>query len=294
MKILRYPPYLLLFIIVGLFQISCNSKDVESVMDENWFSNISFQNTSSTNSLLQTDSLKKDSIHITEKPIIDTTKQYIYLTFDDGPYKGSEKINRIIKEEQVKATVFIVGLNSYTATLQQFIDDYKTNNLIEIANHTYSHANRNKFVGYYKQPQVVLEDVIRNDSMFSLTNRIVRLPGRNVWHLGNQKKYDYDNGSKKSANFLAENQYYILGWDYEWKKLKKKKPLEQPSKIYDEIVRRLNNNETLNKNHLVLLMHDDMFNNDVEAEKLRELIQLLKGNKDFILEFASNYPIEIN
>lgn len=301
MKTSIYHSIILLFLFVNLLFSSCNSFQTENIFEETpSLTNSSIQS-DNNDSIASIDSLKNDSIQLsmdkhiqTQQNIIDSTKLYIYLTFDDGPFKGSEKINRIISEEQIKATVFIVGLNSYTKRLQQHIDDYKANQYIEVANHTFSHANRNKFVGYYKQPSVVLEDVIRNDSMFTFKNRFVRLPGRNVWHLGKQTKYDYDQASRNSANYLAEHKYYILGWDYEWRRLNKNHPLENPSKIYDGIVSRLKNHETLNKNHMVLLMHDDMFDNDHDAEKLRELIRLIKQNKDFIFEVASNYPIEIS
>lgn len=294
MKTFGYRPFILLLIIVNFILLSCNSKKTESIFDEILFSNISYLNSSENDTVRSIDLLNTDSILALPQNnhVIDSTKQYIYLTFDDGPYKGSANINKVIKEEQVKATVFVVGFNAYTSTLRQYIDDYKANDLIEISNHTYSHANRNKFIGYYKQPEVVLEDVKKNENFFNIENKIVRLPGRNVWCLGDQRKYDYDKASKKSANYLAENNYYVLGWDFEWRRLKKKKPLEQPIVIYEEMLRRLDKKETLNKNHLVLLMHDDMFNNEEDAEKLRELIKLIKNNQDLVLEFASNYPIK--
>ena len=49
-----------------------------------------------------------------------------------------------------------------------------------------------------------------------------------------------------------------------------------------------------NKNHLVILMHDDMFNSDNNAEKLRQLIVLLKNNKKIVIEGISNYPTKVS
>ena len=254
------------------------------------------------NSFTPQDSLKSEDTFIDSLQIatnvnqsnIDSTKNYVYLTFDDGPYKGSEKINKIIKEEQVKATVFIVGMNAYTKTLQQYLKDYEENDFIEISNHTYSHANRNKFKAYYDNPQMVLNDVRRNDSVYHFKNRFVRLPGRNVWRLGNDIKNDYDKGSRHSSDFLAQNQYYILGWDYEWNKTNKNNPLKNPQDIYDGIVKRLEKKETFKEKHLVILMHDDMFDNNEDAEQLRQLIRLIKSNKNIIFETASNYPVSLS
>lgn len=233
-----------------------------------------------------------DTLELNKTPI-DSTKQYIYLTFDDGPYKGSHHINNIIKEEQIKATVFIVGLNAYTEEKKQFIEDYKNNELIEVANHTYTHA-RNKYTSYYNNPDGVLKDVMKNDTFFEIKNRFVRLPGRNVWRLGNLKKNDHDKASTITANKLAENQYYLVGWDYEWNRNSKKHPLDNPEKIYNGIVYRLEHKMTLVDNHLVILMHDDMFDNEADAEKLRKLIRLIKNNQNMVLEFTSNYPFKIS
>ncbi|WP_322970221.1 polysaccharide deacetylase family protein [Faecalibacter sp. LW9] len=241
---------------------------------------------------LDSNELKVDSIP--HQLPIDSTKNYVYLTFDDGPFKGSEKINKIIKEEQVKATVFIVGMNAYTQTLQKYLKDYEENDLIEVSNHTYSHANRNRFKSYYDQPEFVLRDVKRNDSIYRFKNRFVRLPGRNVWRLGKDFKNDHDLGSRLSSDFLAKNQYYILGWDYEWNKTHKNHPLKNPQDIYNGIIKRLENKETFKEKHLVILMHDDMFDNHEDAEQLRRLIRLIKNNKNIILETASNYPISLS
>ena len=237
--------------------------------------------------------LNEVNSNIPLKNPIDSTKKYIYLTFDDGPYKGSKQINQITKDENIKATVFIVGLNAYTKNLKQLINDYNHNDLIEVSNHTYSHANRNKFKGYYSNPEQVLADVIKNDTFFNLTSKFVRLPGRNTWRVGETKKNDYDTGSKNTSDLLANNNYYILGWDYEWNKISKNHPLDHPEKIYNGIMYRLNNNLTLTKNHLVLLMHDDMFDKDSNAEKLRALIKMLQNDPDIIFETASNYPIKL-
>ncbi|MEI6753481.1 MAG: polysaccharide deacetylase family protein, partial [Paludibacter sp.] len=36
-------------------------------------------------------------------------KQYVYLTFDDGPLDGSQNIDSIILTEKIKISVFLVG-----------------------------------------------------------------------------------------------------------------------------------------------------------------------------------------
>lgn len=285
----------IVFAAITLFSLySCKQEHAENFLQQ---ININTDSTNSINTLIEKDSIVQDSLisdKIAIQNPIDSTKKYIYLTFDDGPYKGSRHINQITKDEDIKATVFIVGMNAYTKDLKQLINDYKANDLIEIANHTYSHANRNRFKHYYTNPEDVLNDVNKNDTFFSLKSRFVRLPGRNTWRVGKLTKNDFDNGSKASSNLLADNQYYILGWDYEWNKINKKHPLDNPEIIYKGIMNRFDKNLTLTKNHLVLLMHDDMFDKEADAEKLRELVKMLKNDPDIIFEKASNYPIKLD
>ena len=40
-------------------------------------------------------------------------KKTIYLTFDDGPNRGTKKMMHIVQEEKVSVTLFIVGQHIY-------------------------------------------------------------------------------------------------------------------------------------------------------------------------------------
>lgn len=243
-------------------------------------------------SVLKLDTIAKEE----RKNPIDSTKQYVYLTFDDGPYKGSKNINKILTEENVKGTVFLVGFNAFTKDLKQHVEDYKANPNIEIANHTFSHA-RNKYKAFYSVPENVYEDIRKNEVVLDIHSRWVRLPARNTWRLNKRKKDDPVKNAIPAADLLAKNQYYIYGWDYEWERSGKKSvnhQLSSPEKIYEGIVHRLDQNKTFEKNHLVILMHDDMFNEDYNAEKLRQLIVLLKRNPKIVIKGISGYPTRIS
>jgi len=248
----------------------------------------------SDSSILKIDSMQtivqKDTIESIQPPI-DSTKHYVYLTFDDGPYKGSKNINKILTEENVKGTVFLVGFNAFTKNLKQNVEDYKSNSNVEIANHTFSHAN-NKYKAFYSSAENVLEDLRKNEKEIDINTRWVRLPARNTWRLGNRKKNDPIKNAIPAADLIAQNNYYIYGWDFEWNR--NKHGLTSPENIYEGIVHRLDKNKTFEKNHLVILMHDDMFNDTIEAEKLRKLITLLKSNKKIVIEGISNYPVKIS
>lgn len=89
--------------------------------------------------------LSKNSFFNTE--IIDTLddiaksdEKKAYLTFDDGPTsKCTEKVLDILKEENIKATFFVVGkhVEEYPEIVKR---EYEEGHYI--ANHGYSHNNR--------------------------------------------------------------------------------------------------------------------------------------------------------
>jgi peptidoglycan-N-acetylglucosamine deacetylase len=128
------------------------------------------------------------------KPVIVRKKKTIYLTFDDGPNKGTRKVMDIMDAEQVPATVFIIGEHVYGSREQRAIfDSLISNNLFEIANHSYSHAFENKYRKFYEMPDSMIKDFERCADSLQLTSNIVRTPGRNVWRTANISSTDLKN-----------------------------------------------------------------------------------------------------
>ena len=88
------------------------------------------------------------------KPFVyDSTKKYIYLTFDDGPQHGTTTCYDICKADGIKATFFMVGLHTAQKT-----DGKKIVAMIRasypqilLANHSYTHAN-DKYIFFYRHP----------------------------------------------------------------------------------------------------------------------------------------------
>ncbi|MDB4167972.1 polysaccharide deacetylase family protein [Polaribacter sp.] len=85
-------------------------------------------------------------------------KKYIYLTFDDGPLNGSQRINDAILSEKIPITVLLVG--EHALVRPKDVDLYRENEYIEIGNHSYSHAN-DHYKLYYSNPEGVLKDFKR-------------------------------------------------------------------------------------------------------------------------------------
>lgn len=88
------------------------------------------------------------SIKATEHPCgniyysVDTKEKYVALTFDDGPHKyRTDEILDVLKEHEVRATFFTVGLmaKEYPDKVLRIISEGH-----EIGNHTYSHLKMQK------------------------------------------------------------------------------------------------------------------------------------------------------
>lgn len=238
--------------------------------------------------------IKIDSTSILKEQVkkpLDSNKYYIYLTFDDGPYKGSKAINEIAKKEQAHITAFVVGAHATNESSKQIIADYQSNPYVEVANHSFSHAN-NKYAKYYTNPQGVFDDIIKNEKHLNLDNKNVRLPGRNLWYYKTYKKGEINGNATKSGKLLSDAGYTLYGWDMEWHR-DKKSGIASPNIVYNAMMSMLDKGSTLKKNHLVLLAHDDMFNKEQEADKLLKLIQQLKNNEKVELVPISEYPFDL-
>ena len=48
-----------------------------------------------------------------------------------------------------------------------------------------------------------------------MSYKIVRLPGRNMWRLGNRNQDDVRSGSS-TVDEISKNGYTVIGWDLEW------------------------------------------------------------------------------
>lgn len=255
--------------------MSCTKTIVKTNLDDTTISVIS-----------TTDSVPKDSIEL--KTSI-SPKKYIYLTIDDAPLNGSEYIDSIITATRIKTNIFMVGNPIHGShRFKKYHDLLKENRHIELYNHSYSHANH-KYSKYYKNPEEVVFDFEKNMTEFNLRHYIARLPGRNLWQLGNRKK-NYKQTGAEAAALLAEKGYKIFGWDIEWKyDPKDYSPQQTIDELIEDIEKAYNTSGTFTQNHVVLLMHDQMFAKITENNDLAKLIEKLQEH-DFTFEYLSDYP----
>lgn len=216
--------------------------------------------------------------------------KYIYLTFDDGPLDGSENIDSVILAERLKISVFLVGENvMQSKNLDNYYKLYEQNQFVEVYNHSYTHAG-GKYHLFYTSPKDVLKDIQKNEQYLRLRFKIVRLPGRNMWRIGDRKKDDISSGSA-AADLLAENGYKVYGWDIEWQHdAKSGNPIQTVDEMAKKIEIALSSGNTFTKDHIVILVHDEMFRRKWEESELKQLLEKLRLHENYIFEHIRFYP----
>ncbi|MFT3932498.1 MAG: polysaccharide deacetylase family protein [Chitinophagaceae bacterium] len=225
------------------------------------------------------------------KPPTKKKKKKIYLTFDDGPNHGTQKVLHIMQEEQVPVTFFIVGEHVFASTgQQQTWDSLKMAKQIELCNHSYTHAEHNHYENFYNDPDSVINDFRHSQDSLGLNNNICRTPGRNTWRIDTIQYTDLKK-SKMAVDSLEKAGFAIMGWDLEWHYNAKDLTLQNTA---DDLMRQIDSvfahHRTRTPEQLVLLAHDQVYADANDSIELHNFIRLLKLNENYELELVSNYP----
>jgi peptidoglycan-N-acetylglucosamine deacetylase len=234
-------------------------------------------------------SLPDDSIAATNTANQPKQKKTIYLTFDDGPNRGTRNLLNIINQEQINVSLFIVGQHVYGSAEQTAtFDSILTSKYVEIANHSYTHAH-NKFLKYYRVPDSVVSDFKRCADSLHLTTNIVRTPGRNVWRTKNINATD-EASTASAADDLQKNNFTALGWDLEWHYNNSLRLQSSDDALITKIDSLFAQGKTKTPNCLVLLAHDQVFEDATDSAMLHQFIIKLKAKHQYNFEPVSKYP----
>lgn len=222
----------------------------------------------------------------------DSSKHYIYLTWDDGPQPpGTTVCKSIFTQQGVKASFFMVGFNMFDAKRKRMVDSVR-NGYPEflLCNHTYTHANRDKYTSFYKDVDSALRDVEKNKQTLQVPLKILRTPGNNSWAVGGNMR-----GPKLTQPFckaLDSIGYSVIGWDVEWtfKNNHGSVPVQSADQMVTKINQMFDDDLCFTSNHLVLLAHDRMFEKPQYADSLTKVIATLKKDPRYIFETLDHYP----
>ena len=210
----------------------------------------------SKNSTLSDDIITKIS------DLTNGTEKIAFLTFDDGPNVSvTPKVLDILKDENVKASFFVIGKNvdSYPEIVKRAYDEGHF-----IANHGYDHNNS----VLYKNSESFINEIKKTD--LAIGNAIgVQDYCSHVFRFPNGFMSPNNKAKKKEAvNLLKGINYTYIDWNF----------------LNNDSMKKYNNYQLLNnlkktckgKNTLVILMHDtkDVSNS---SNVLKESIEYLKS-----------------
>jgi len=207
----------------------------------------------------------------------------VYLTFDDGPLDGTANVLSVLEKEQVPAALFMVGQHVLASPERRaLLAKAKAMPLVTVGNHSFSHAN-NRYKAFYADTEGVVADMLKANAVLGLTVKPVpaRLPGRDVFRLRYVSRNDLSVGEVQAASeqvdfeFVAASDFNLYGWDFEWFHDGTGKPVQKAERLADEIARLFAYGHMLEKDKLILLMHDQMFQDKFDG--VADLTTLIAG-----------------
>lgn len=217
-------------------------------------------------------------------------KKKIYLTFDDGPNRGTQNVLDIVQQENIPATFFIVGEHVFASHAQaRTWDSLQRAGNIELCNHSYTHAH-NRYDRFYQRPDTVVKDMELTKEKLLPGNNIVRAPGRNSWRIDSLHYTDIRK-SKAAMDSLQKAGFVVVGWDLEWHYDPKTLVVKTSA---DEMLRQVDSAfakaRMRTSGHLVVLAHDQAYQKPEDSLQLRQFIRRLKQNEEYELSLVSYYP----
>ncbi len=195
------------------------------------------------------------------KNIYHTDKKVAYLTFDDGPSNNTHQILDILKQNNIKATFFVLGsqVEIFPETTNRIYNEGHY-----IANHGYSH----KYSEIYQSPEQVLNEFNQCNQIVAKTinvpeynSHLFRFPGGSV---GGK----YAELKKQAITVLEQNDILHIDWNSLTGDSEKVNPTEEY--LMDNLQK-----TTEGKNSLVILMHDAQAKK-ITAETLPKVIEYLQ------------------
>ncbi|BAK79392.1 polysaccharide deacetylase family protein [Candidatus Arthromitus sp. SFB-mouse] len=235
------------------------------------------QNTTIEGGRFSYDSMKvQKNLFNAEK--INNGEKTVFLTFDDGPsLDNTPKVLEVLKNYDVKATFFVLGVNldrgeEYRQLLRNIVNDGHA-----VGNHGYSHNYSYLYPGRVISYENLMSDMNRSlDIMKDILGqdfdtRVLRLPGG----LRSWKKQD------ETLERLNNENYSVIEWnamsgDVEGKNIK------DPDVLFQKAIDTAGNSKSV-----VMLMHD--FSGSAGEVSSRALPKIINYFKENGYEFRTLY-----
>ena len=207
------------------------------------------------------------------KNIYHSETKRAFLTFDDGPSQNTNDILNILKDNNIKATFFVLGsqVEVFPETTNRIYNEGHF-----IANHGYSH----KYSSIYQSPEQILNEYNQCNQIVANTigvpeynSHLFRFPGGSVGGKYAQIK-------SQAIPLLEQNNILYVDWNSLTGDSEKVNPTEEY--LMENLQR-----TSQGKNSVVLLMHDSQ-SKRITIDFLPKVIEYLKQQG---YEFDNFYSI---
>lgn len=196
-----------------------------------------------------------------------------FLTFDDGPSQNTSDILNILKDNNIKATFFVLGsqVEVFPETTNRIYDEGHY-----IANHGYSH----KYSNIYQSPEQVLNEYNQCNQIVANTIKVPEYNSHLFRFPGGSVGGKYAQIKNQAIPLLDQNNILYVDWN----------SLTGDSEQVNPTEEYLMNNlqkTSEGKNSLVILMHDSQAKR-VTVDFLPKVIEYLRQQG---YEFDNFYSI---
>ncbi|WP_346879980.1 polysaccharide deacetylase family protein [Clostridium sp. UBA3061] len=206
--------------------------------------------------------LAEDNSKCTDKEYL---KKIVYLTFDDGPTNNTLKILKILEEENVKATFFVIGeLAKENSDILKQVEEQGH----EICIHTYNHKNciyssKEEYLEDYNKANKAITDVLGHEP-----SKFMRMPGGSSTTIG-------DKGTVRAIrNELCDEGLYYVDWNISIEDaLSTNVPVEKLLSTFKKELKKT----FIDPNTAIVLMHDGA-SNSTTPKALPSIIKYFKDN----------------
>lgn len=192
-------------------------------------------------------------------------KKVVYLTFDDGPTKNTLEILKVLKEEDVKGTFFVIGeLAEQNSDILKQIEAEGH----EVCVHTYNHkkciySSKKEYLDDYNKAFKAITEVLGHEP-----SRFMRMPG------GSSTKASDKGTLRAIRNELYDEGLYYVDWNISIEDaLSTNVPVEKLLATFRKELKKT----FIDPNTAIVLMHDGA-SNCTTPKALPSIIKYFKEN----------------
>ena len=213
------------------------------------------------------DSFVEEDLQSKISSLTKSKEKIAYLTFDDGPtLRATPRVLDILKEENVKATFFVIGkyVKNHPDLVKRAYDEGHF-----IANHGYDHSNKK----LYQSEQSFINEITSTDKEIAnalgisdYCSHVFRFPNGFM-------SPDYHSKKETAAKLLKNMGYVYVDWNC----------LNKDSERKISNYQLINNLKKTSKNKgtLIILMHDTSDVNDTPSVLKESIIYLKTQGYEF-------------